>query len=63
MRAVVPGVITLVNFEAQSLWVRIGQAIALARNVNPVAVATDKKAGLRLSRKRGDRRNNCSSST
>src|SRR5206468_4529127 len=58
-----PSMITLMNFEAQSLRVRIGQVIALASNVNSVAVATDKKAGLRLSRKRGNRRNNCSSST
>ena len=47
--------ITRLNFEAQSLSVRIGQAIVLARRLNFVAVATDIKSVSRRSRKRRDR--------
>jgi hypothetical protein len=52
---IVPGFIPRLDFEAQSLWVRIGQAIAVASILNFVAVATDIKPRLRFRRKRRNR--------
>jgi hypothetical protein len=48
---IVRPLITLLNFEPQSLWISTGQAIALARRLHSVGVATDIKNAVRRRRK------------